>query len=221
MAKRKASRVHYRRMDDPVGALNGVTLEAAIRGALANQHNGVRLQDHWKDRARLVPPDETETLLLNIFHDDGASFFGDLTVYTKGFMQSLLREETSVPMLAVEQQPPPKGREYIHSMMYWMAIGNHVMVIQSTSLTTKHLEEYLTWLLSEKTSEMQDNGHVILTAKFDASEVGGDLNDINEIVVGGLGVVQAASPPLPHEMLEREVDRHVDFEAKRSWGKGR
>lgn len=108
-------------------------------------------------------------MLLNIFHDDGVSFFGDLTVYTRGFMQALLHNEQDVAMLPVEQQPPPAGREYIHSMMYWMAIGNHVVTIQSRSLTTKHLEQYLTWLLAERTQQMRDNGQVLLTAKSGAT----------------------------------------------------
>ncbi|MGC4252657.1 MAG: hypothetical protein QM605_14625 [Sphingobium sp.] len=134
-------------------------------------------------------------------------------------MQALLRNEPDVAMLPVEQQPPPEGREYIHSMMYWMAIGNHVMTIQSRSLTTKHLEQYLTWLLTERTSQMNANGHVLLTAKFDSDEVGGDLEDVKEIIVGGTGAVEAAPARLPHEPAqEREVDQHVDVGARRSWG---
>lgn len=78
MTERKSLAVHYRRMADPVGALNGVTLEAAVRSALLHQF-------------------------------DGVSFFGDLTVYTRGFMQALLHNEQDVAMLPVEQQPPPPG----------------------------------------------------------------------------------------------------------------
>jgi len=219
MTDRKSLTVHYRRMDDPVGALNGATLEARVRGAMADQFAGGALSAHWNRRAWLVPPDNTDTLLMNIFHDDGVSFFGDLTVYTRGFMQALLRNEPDVAMLAVEQQPPPEGREYIHSMMYWMVIGNHVMTIQSRSLTTKHLEQYLTWLLTERTTQMNANGHVLLTAKFDSDEIGGDLDDVKEIIVGGTGAVEAAPARLPHEPVqEREVDQHIDVGARRSWG---
>lgn len=112
---------------------------------------------------------------MNIFHDDRASFFGDLTVYTRGFMQALLKNESDAAMLPVEQQPPPTGSEYIHSMMYWLVVGNHVMTIQSRSLSTKHLEQYYTWLLRDRTTQMAKNGQIFLTAKFDSGEVGGDL----------------------------------------------
>ena len=219
MPERKSLTVHYRRMDDPVGALNGATLEGRIRGALADEFGGGALAEHWNRRAWVVPPDNTDTLLMNIFHDDGVSFFGDLTVYTQGFMQALLRSEPDVAMLPVEQQPPPEGREYIHSMMYWTVIGNHVLTIQSRSLTTKHLEQYLTWLLTERTTQMNANGHVLLTAKFDSDEVGGELEDVKEIIVGGTGAVEAAPAYLPHEAArEREVDQHRDVDARRSWG---
>ncbi|KPQ13850.1 MAG: hypothetical protein HLUCCO18_16595 [Rhodobacteraceae bacterium HLUCCO18] len=221
MTVRKSLTVHYRRMEDPVGALGGNTLEALVRAAMADTHDGGELAGHWKRRAWIVPPDNSDTLLMNVFHDDGTSFFGDLTVYTKGFMQALLRDEPDAAMLPVEQQPPPQGREYIHSMMFWMLIGNHVLTIQSRSLTTKQLEQYLTWLLKERTAQMGANGQVLLNAKFDVEDVGGDLDDVREIIVGGTGVVQAAPARLPEQPAEvpgREVEQHVDVDAKRSWG---
>lgn len=220
MTERKSLTVHYRRMDDPVGALNGATLEAALRGALLHQFDGGPLSEHWKRRAWLVPPDNADTMLMNIYHDDGISFFGDLTVYTRGFMQALLHNEQDVAMLPVEQQPPPAGREYIHSMMYWMAVGSHVLTIQSRSLTTKHLEQYLTWLLATRTQQMRNDGHLLLTAKFDSDEIGGDLEDVREIIVGGTGVVEAAPARLTVQPgQEREVEQHVDVRAQRSWGR--
>jgi hypothetical protein len=78
-------------------------------------------------------------------HDGGTFFFGDLTQYTRGFLQAIIAV-SDAPMLNVEQQPPPDGKEYLHSMMYWTVVGNHALMIQSRSLTGKHLEEYTTWL---------------------------------------------------------------------------
>lgn len=91
MPERKSLTVHYRRMEDIVGALHGNTLEACIRAALTHVDDGGALSEHWNKRAWLVPPGNTDTLLMNIYHDDGVSFFGDLTIYTQGFMQALLR----------------------------------------------------------------------------------------------------------------------------------
>ena len=74
MEKRKSLTVHYRRFDDPTGSTNGTTLEACIRAAMANQ-NGEALSDHWNRRAWSVPPGDTDTLLMNLYHDDGQGFF--------------------------------------------------------------------------------------------------------------------------------------------------
>ena len=220
MAGRKPLTVHYRRMEDPVGAMNGTTLELAVRDAMGIPVNGTTISANWNERACFFSADNTDTYLMNVYHDDGISFFGDLTVYTRGFLQSLLKHEPDVPMLSVEQQPPPNNREYIHSMMYWLIVGNHVLLIQSRSLTSKHLEQYLTWLLKDKTHVIANTGHVILNAKFDSDQVGGDLDDVKEIIVGGTGVLQAALPdraPLPRAR-EHDVERHVDIDEKRGWG---
>ena len=220
MVERKSLTVQYRRMEDPVGAFNGATLEVAIRSAMTVATNGTTISANWNERAWSYPPDNTDIYLMNLYHDDGISFFGDLTVYTRGFLQTLLKNEPNVAMLAVEQQPPPSNREYIHSMMYWLIVGNHVLLIQSRSLTSKHLEQYLTWLLKTKTQEVSDNGHVILNAKFDGDQVGGDMDDVKEIIVGGTGVLQAALPDRlpPSSSTERHVQRHVDLDEQKGWG---
>lgn len=216
LSDRKSLTVHYRRLEDPVSAFNGTTLEAAVREAIAHDAGDGAIGAHWKSRAWNVPPSQEETYLMNLFHDDGQSFFGDLTQYTRGFMQALLNNETDAPMLAVEQRPPPQGREYIHSMMHWMAIGNHLLTIQSRSLTTKSLEQYLTWLLNEKTGVIGGNGHVILNAKFDKDQMGGDLDDVSEIVVGGTASLVPEEAPSADQV--EEVEQYSDMGARRPWG---
>jgi hypothetical protein len=77
-------------------------------------------------------------------------------------MQTLLAQAADAPMVAVEQQPPPKGEEYVHSMMYWLAVKNHLLMIQSRSLGSKQLEEYLSWLVKDLAGAVGETGHVIL-----------------------------------------------------------
>lgn len=198
MSSRKSLMVHYRRLEDATGAFNGQTLEAAVRGAMQHPVDGGPLADHWKRRAWLIPPGDEDTLLSNVHYDGGDHYFGDLTLYSRGYMQALLREQDDAPILDIEQQPAPAGQEYVHSMMYWLIRNNHALVIQSQSLTSKSLENYLTWLLKERTPIIGDTGQVLLESKFDAAEVGGDLEDIREIVVGGTStrLTASATPPL-------------------------
>ncbi len=181
-----------------------------------SQNDGGKLSAHWKRRAWLIPPSSDETLLMNLHHDGGAFYFGDLTLYTKGYMQALLAEVPDVPSLSVEQQAPPKGKEYIHSMMYWLVIQNHVLMIQSRSLLSKQLEEYLTWLLKDRSTAISPTGQVILQAKFDAADVGGDLNDIREIIVGGqatnMGVVS-----IPDDPIAKETTKYSELGTRKPW----
>jgi hypothetical protein len=206
--------VHYRRLEDVTGAFGSQTLETAVRKAMNHDGGGGKLSAHWKRRAWLVPPGSEDTLLMNLHHDGGSYYFGDLTHYTKGYLQTLLAEVQDTPSLAVEQQPPPKGKEYIHSMMYWLAIKSHLLMIQSRSLSSKHLEEYLTWLLKDRTTTITPTGQVILQAKFDAAEVGGDLKDIQEIIVGGTATAVPAPAP---SAKPREGERFKELATRKPW----
>ena len=213
-ATRQPVTIHYRRLEDATAAFGGKTLEAAIRKAMAHGVEGGKISEHWKRRAWVVPPSSDDTLLMNLHQDSDDYYFGDLTHYTKGFLQTLLAEAQDTPSLTVEQQPPPKGKEYVHSMMYWLAIKNHVVMIQSRSLSSKQLEEYLTWLLKDRTTTISPTGQVILQAKFDAAEVGGDLADISEIVVGGATV----RPSAIHEKTAlTTTDRYQELATKKPW----
>jgi hypothetical protein len=215
---RQAVTVHYRRLADATGAFGELTLEAGIRKAMNSQSDGGKLSAHWKRRAWLIPPSSEETLLMNLHNDGGTFYFGDLTLYTKGYMQALLAEVPDVPSLTVEQQPPPKGKEYVHSMMYWLAIKNHILMIQSRSLTSKQLEEYLTWLLKDRSTAISPTGQVILKAKFDADDVGGDLNDIREIIVGGQAT-NVATVATAHDMgpVPKEKTKYSEIGTRKPW----
>jgi hypothetical protein len=212
-AVRQNVTVHYRRLEDVTGAFGKHSLESAIRAAMNHQIRGKKILSHWKQRAWVVPPSSDETLLMNLHHDGGSYYFGDLTQYTVGYLQALLSDVPDAPMLPVEQEPPPKGKEYVHSMMYWLVVKNHLLMVQSRSLGAKHLEDFLTWFLKDRTATVGPPGQVILQAKFDAADVGGDLDDIREIIVGGKNAIIARSSTHEPERV-REVEVHRDV-AKR------
>jgi hypothetical protein len=206
MAKpaRQSVTVHYRRLQDATGSFGQRMLQSALRHAMSHTIEGEKLSEHWKHRAWIAPPAAEETLLMNLHQDHRDYFFGDLTHYTKGFMQALLAQAQDAPMLSVEQQPAPRGKEYVHSMMYWLAVKDHLLMMQSKSLGAKQLEEYLTWLLKDQSSTISGTGHVILQAKFDPDEVGGDLDDLSEIIVGG-------SIPIPAMVQTKPVARSISM----------
>lgn len=221
---RKPVRVHYRRYVREDGASK---LEELIHGAMS-AHNavvGARVRDRYTLRIQAV---EADNFLANIFDDRGAEkqtlAFGDVVHFTKGHMQAVLEmSDQTLPQLAVAQMAAPERSEYVHSQMFWMVKGDHVFVIQSTSLQTEALERYLAWLLSKYVPGW--SGHVTLAAKFDSAVVGGDLGDINEIVIGGtLGGAQTpidgGEPVQPGEapLQVREVTATGDLMSRVSSG---
>jgi hypothetical protein len=72
--------------------------------------------------------------------------------------------------------------------------------------------------LTEQTGIIPATGPIILQAKFDAADVGGDLNDISAIVVGGASTPIAHGVPLaPAEARVREVEDYRELAERRPW----
>ena len=91
----------------------------------------------------------------------------------------------------------------MHGIAYWLLVGDHCYVVQHPRVTSKSLEAYLTWLLRQ--SAMLDNSQtIVLRSEFDVSAIGGDLDDVTSIEVGGL-VPETLSDDSPLES-DREVE---------------
>ena len=89
--QRQPVTIHYRRLEDATGAFGKHSLESAIRNAMRFVSvMGEKISARWQHRAYLIPPSAEDTLLMNLHHDGGDHFFGDLTQYTKGYMQTRL-----------------------------------------------------------------------------------------------------------------------------------
>jgi len=132
-------------------------------------------------------------LFINFFSDgrEGTPLvFGDILHFTKGHLQALCTTANQdASMVPVQQIRAPAQSEYVHSQMFWMVKGDHAFVLQSQSLKTGEFEEYLEWLLKTCTNKMQATHNVVLESRFDAEAVGGDLGDIQEIIVGGVAAI--------------------------------
>ncbi len=113
----------------------------------------------------------------------------------------------------------PEQSEYVHSQMFWMLKGDHAFVIQSMSLRTEEFERYLDWLLKTKTSQMPSIAQIILDAKFDADVIGGDLEDIQEIVVGGVATPPptVANPEVVEQVSEVTQTGQIDTGRRAGW----
>lgn len=207
--ERKPVTIHYRKFSRPIGVRH--TLEELIRSAMdTDDGNGHRIRDRYFSRIRAVT---TDNFFINFFSDGREGIplvFGDILHFTNGHLQPLCRTANlDVAMVPVHQMRAPAQSEYVHSQMFWMVKGDHAFVLQSQSLKTGDFEEYLDWLLKTCTRKLQANHSVVLEAKFDAEAIGGDLGDIQEIIVGG---VAASSPLTVPERTVRDEQDAVDQE---------
>jgi hypothetical protein len=113
----------------------------------------------------------------------------------------------------IAEQRAPEGTEYLHAISYFMVIRDHVYQIQHAAIQAKALEEYLTWLLRDKTRVIGATHSVQLKSEFDRAQTGDDLGEIKAIEVGGAvpETVRDAEPRVT-------ADRIVEYEAHRAVG---
>lgn len=215
----KRVKVHYRRLRREPGQFPDLTLQQALVAALAAQEGGQVIS---ADPSRLVAevasaPDYRRVLL---YHDVGAGYvFGTTCLFAPGQMQAFLRLAQpdhgglaqALKEWEIREQAAPQGHEFLHGMSYWLALEDHFYQIQHTSVQAKAMEEYLTWLLRDRTHAIPAGAWVELQSLFDREQVGVDLTSIE---VGGLvPETVAPQPPRPEG-----VPAAVDIEARETIG---
>lgn len=230
--ERKPVTIHYRKLERTTEDYPSLSLEELIKSAMQEVVDGRQLKKSYVQR---VQPAGEDNFFVNTYYEsavDGTPLvFGDVIHFTKGHLQALFGvADASAPAAPVQQMPAPALSEYVHSQMFWMVKGDHVFVIQSISLKTEQWENYLKWLLSTQTAKLQAHLPVILAAKFSREMGGGDLNDIQEIVVGGIATPPAAPTEVPladtatpEQLVEREITTAGGLDANRrtSWAQAR
>ena len=214
--ERKPVTIHYRKFNRAATIPN--TLEEMVRGAMNSKvDEGVQIKSRYLARLNTIGSDN---YFINTYNDhgDGQSLvFGDILHFTKGHLQALCRTaDENAATVPVEQMKAPERSEYIHSQMFWMIKDDHAFVVQSMSLRTTEFEQYLDWLLKSKTTQLPSTCSIILDARFDEELVGGDLGDIQEIIVGGVAAAPAAVPN--EEVVEKvgEVTQRGQIETGRA-----
>jgi len=215
---RKAVTIHYRKFTRPATLPH--TLEELVRRAMSTTVDGAQVKNRYLARLFTMA---TDNYFINTYHDvAGATplVFGDILHFTSGHLQALCQTaDQSAASVPVQQMKAPEQSEYVHSQMFWMLKDDHAFVIQSMSLRTAEFEQYLDWLLKTKTTHLPGGQPVVLDARFDVDAVGGDLGDIQEIIVGG--VASPAPTVAGEEMVgERvtEVTHHGQIDTGRRAG---
>ena len=222
MAK-KSCRIHYRKLSRDGEIFPAESLSNRINAALdSDGGGGTQVRSSVGHRVTDCPAQPGYQRALNNYSLGDGYDFGTTCLFAPGQMQALLKlaADDAQPDLAavleaydIAEQAAPAGHEYLHGLSYWLALGDHFYQIQSVSLQVGAMEEYLTWLLAEKTSVIGAAQYVVLQAVFDQEQLGDD--EPSFIQVGGIvpetirnikpePIEQVASPAQMVEIDERE-----------------
>lgn len=200
----KRVKIHYRRLIRTDETFPKASLRDRIVAAMeASLPSGVRVKDRARNRVAEVPGQPGYERMLNTYYAAGDYAFGTVCLVAPGQLQALLKvtDDASHEALAdmlealeIAEAAAPEGHEYVHGMTYWMSVDDHFYQIQHTTLQSKAMEEYLTWLLRDRSKVIGENHCVALQWKFDRTQVGGD-EELSSIEVGGL-MPETFRPPL-------------------------
>ena len=234
MAK-KPTRIHYRKLMREPGFFPPQTLSDRITAALnTDGGDGKLIRDKVIHRITDAPGQPGYQRTLNNFEIGNNYVFGTTCLFAPGQMQALLKlgADDAQPELAdvlaayeIAEQTAPAGHEYLHGISYWLSLGDHFYQIQSISLQIGAMEQYLTWLLKDKSSVIGQNNAVQLQAVFDQAQLNDE--DPSFIQVGGIvpETIRAERPTTPTPEQPAEVVEVEERErlggGELGWGKAR
>ncbi|WP_417522270.1 hypothetical protein [Marinobacter sp.] len=130
------------------------------------------------------PDDESVCRLINHHTTHQGMFFGQLVRFEAGRGQALMTfddqaSEYSIDTITsdavtgdddeeheTDAEKVRRRREFIDSILYFGALDNHLVVMQSQALTTRELEAHLGWLLGTCLDLMGRNSALILQDKI-------------------------------------------------------
>jgi hypothetical protein len=182
MAKdRKKVSIQYRKLGDPTNGFKGETLQKVLTRACETGTGNVGL---GADPSKRQCTDNAEygTLLLNYFDPQDKFFFGEIVRFEPGADLPLVNMRASAKSYNLTQAKAPEGHEAIRGLYYFMAIGDHVLVLEG-DLSSSRAEKYLTWLLKDKAKLVADSTQLFLDAEIQAQTADMQLKEIETVVL--------------------------------------
>lgn len=187
----KRCKVHYRRLRRDADQFPELTLSDAIAQALAARSETKVVGATPALRVAEVPGAPEYRRLLLHSHSEPGNTFGTLCLFAPGQQQAFLQLaqaadhgdlEEALRQWEIRERAAPQGHEYLHGLSYFLAIDDHFYQVQHVALQAKAAEEYLTWLLRDRTQTIAPDKFVELRSVFDKAQV----DDLTSIEIGGL-----------------------------------
>lgn len=142
----------YRRISFQKGSNN---FQALVRQAL-QKRNIVG------DRFEELNAEEGTHRFINTHRNQFGMTFGNMLVFSEGTNKQLVTVDKSASELDVGQialsAKDGKPREFLDSILYYGIKDNHLILLQSLSLTSKQFEQHINWLLSDTDVLDEDDG---------------------------------------------------------------
>lgn len=181
--------VHYRKLDRENAKFpDQLSFAEALRGGLQHQVSGIPVSSNVLERVQSLIPDKPGDVRCwnNVSAGDGF-VFGTLCLYRPYELQALIKARTAQSNLSafpLEEINSVSGSDFLKAIAYWMATEDHFYLIQSSSIQTSIAESYFTWLL-RKVGTLTGEQRVLFQVALDRDAVGGDLEDLRSISIGG------------------------------------
>lgn len=166
-------------------------------------------------RESLAPAEESPIWrLIGEFQDEENFVFGVMLRYCPGTNPIFVVDDDTAVKLTVEQLAVPatddgKRRELVDAMLFFGVTENHLVMLQSSSLRSDHLENHLVWLLRKAGVvndlaglQLLDQPPKVVRDKLAASKV-------KELDIGGVLTPPLKPQPKPQQGVNQVVDPSV------------
>lgn len=120
-------------------------IPAVTKAGMNRIHDGSPLRAHVGSRIYDHP--RAGKTLLNRCDENENWIFGELAVFAPGEHIPVIEDSQSAPIVDLAQIETPKGHHPLKGVLYWMAIDNHLLAIQSPNMSLTTLTDYLNWLV--------------------------------------------------------------------------
>ena len=178
---KKQKTIHYKN----VVISGSPNLQSLLDGALGDA-GAIKRPNQRQQKANA---EDTVVIFVNRFTKYNGMSIGQLVYLEKGRQQPYITVDDEADFYSIEslssdeipeqrpnadietseakpaEQVIKKRREFVESILYFGVLDNHMVILQSSSLQSRHLEAHLTWLLTSCTSTIAEGSMLVLSDK--------------------------------------------------------
>lgn len=135
--------------------------------------------------------------------------FGVMVLYSPGIHHMVIEVAAAdgKDELDVSKLPPPAGKQFMETPLYFAIRDNHVVFIQSKSLRVRDLEEHLNWLCTKAGVQADEERLELSDAIPEATRKRIEKAPVQKIRIGMPLVEEPATPPTLGDKVSSAVSK--------------